>query len=316
MGGRIKRLTGWPFDDTNESMTALVPELVNMASDPNVSTTDLLRRTLVVASRLNVPELVLWVKSELNGYEHDVPNYRIIYGQLMAVNPYHGLIPFQIDDNEIMEMICKHCEFQSVPEIERSLAKSSAGHMVRNFPPDQQRILMNSMSYAMQPQLKFTVAQVTGIIEKVRNRILEWALDLEVRGVVGEGMTFTQVEKNMVQEQHYHFGDVTGSQIQIGSNSSNQHQSNKTTGDTIALKAVADALAAALKNSKATGDTANELGAEIATLSAQANSPKPKWEIVKESAKSVKAIIEGAAGSVLGELAKPHVLVLMGLLPS
>lgn len=298
-------------------MTALVPELVNMASDPNVTTTDLLRRTLVVASRLNVPDLVLWVKSELNGYECDVPDYRVIYGQLMAVNPYHGLIPFQIDNNKFMELICKHYEFQSIPEIERSLGgASSSGYMVRNFPPDQQSMLMNLMSVAMQPKLRFTLSQVSGIIEKVRNRILEWSLDLEVRGIVGDGMTFTQREKQMVQEQHYHFGDVTGSQIQIGSDSSSQHQQNQTTGDSIALKAVTDALAVALEQSKATGDTANELRAEIATLRAQATSPKPKWEIVKASAKSVKSIVEGAAGSMLGELAKPHVLALMGLMPS
>jgi hypothetical protein len=226
------------------------------------------------------------------------------------------LIPFQIESNEIMEMICRHYDFQSVPEIERALAKSSTGYMVRNFPPDQQRILMKAMRYAMQPQLKFTLAQVNGIVEKVRNRILEWALDLESRGVLGEGMTFTQQEKQLVQEQHYHFGDVTGSQIQIGSNSSNQHQANRTVGDTTALMAVAQALSVAVEQSKAAGDAADELRAEIATLQAQAASPKPKWEIVKESASSVKTIVEGAAGTVLGELAKPHVLALMGLLPS
>jgi hypothetical protein len=121
-----------------------------------------------------------------------------------------------------------------------------------------------------------------------------------------------------VQELHYHshFGDVSGSQIQIGSNSSSQHQANHTTNDTSALKGVADALIAALEQSKASGDVADELRAELATLRAQAASPKPKWEIVKASAKAVKAIVEGAAGNVLGELAKPHVQTLLGLLPS
>ncbi|MGZ5198880.1 MAG: AbiTii domain-containing protein [Telluria sp.] len=297
-------------------MTALVPELVNMASDPAVTTTDLLRRALVVTSRLNVPELVTWVKSELNGYDSDIPDYRVIYGQLMAENPYHGLIPFRITDDSIMEMICAHQECQSIPELERVLAKTSTGYLLRGFPPSQEQILMSTMSYPMRPQLKFVHSQINGIIEKVRNRILEWALDLEARGVIGEGMTFTQRERQMVQEQHIHISGVTGSQIQIGSNSSNQHQANRTEGDTTALKAVADALAIALEKSKTTGEEADELRAEIATLKAQAASPKPKWEIVKASTKSVKAIVEGAAGSVLGELAKPHVQALLGLLPS
>ena len=41
-----------------ENMPALVPELVDMASTPAVSTADLLRRALVVARRLAAPELV------------------------------------------------------------------------------------------------------------------------------------------------------------------------------------------------------------------------------------------------------------------
>ena len=69
----------------------------------------------------------------------------------------------------------------------------------------------------MRPALRFSTVQVKGVIEKVRSRVLEWALDLEAKGVLGEGMTFTSSEKQTVQQQHYHFGDVSGSQIQIGS---------------------------------------------------------------------------------------------------
>ncbi|MBK7648578.1 MAG: hypothetical protein IPJ12_15865 [Betaproteobacteria bacterium] len=71
-------------------MPALVPELVNMASDPNVSTGDLLRRSLVVARRLNVPELVEWINSELTGFRTgEVPEYRRLRGQLVVENPYN-----------------------------------------------------------------------------------------------------------------------------------------------------------------------------------------------------------------------------------
>jgi hypothetical protein len=168
----------------------------------------------------------------------------------------------------------------------------------------------------MRPQVVFGHSQVSGIVEKVRNRILDWALELEGRGILGEGLTFTQQEKQIVQEQHIHISGVSDSQIQISSDNSNQHQANHRVGDAPALSSVADALAAVLKQSKAAGAMADELRAEIATLKAQAASPRPKWQIVKASAASVKAIVEGAAGSVLGELAKPHVQKLLALLPS
>ena len=77
-----------------EKMPALVPELVNMASTPGVSTADLLRRALVVARRLAVPELADWINSELTGYgSGEVPEYRRVRGQLVAENPYRGVVP-------------------------------------------------------------------------------------------------------------------------------------------------------------------------------------------------------------------------------
>lgn len=76
-------------------MPALVPELVNAAIDATVSPGDLLRRALVVARRLAVPELVDWISSELNGYySGEVPDYRRVQGQLIAENPINGPIPF------------------------------------------------------------------------------------------------------------------------------------------------------------------------------------------------------------------------------
>ena len=75
-------------------MPALVPELVKAAIDATVSPGDLLRRALVVARRLAVPELVDWISSELNGYySREVPDYRRVQGQLIAENPINGPIP-------------------------------------------------------------------------------------------------------------------------------------------------------------------------------------------------------------------------------
>lgn len=293
-------------------MPALVPELVNMASDPAVSTGDLLRRTLVVARRLAVPELVDWITSELNGYkDHEIPDYRIIRGQIMVMNPVRGLIPFIVPNAEAFELLSRHSEMQSIPELEE-LARSD-GELVRYFSPEMALRIMRGMPLPMRPQLCFSAVQVKGIVEKVRNRILEWALGLEGRGVLGEGMTFTQKEKQTVQEQYYHFGNVSGSQIQISSNGSTQTQANTTGTDLEALRSLVEALCAALDRGTVQGDAADELRAELATLKAQAASPKPKWEIIKATARTIKTVAEGAAGNILGELAQPHVATLLAL---
>ena len=68
---------------------------LNAAIDTSVSPSDFLRRALVVARRLDVSELVGWISGELNGYStKDVPDYRQVRGDLMAMNPTHGPIPF------------------------------------------------------------------------------------------------------------------------------------------------------------------------------------------------------------------------------
>lgn len=221
-------------------MPALVPELVNAAIDASVSPGDLLRRALVVARRLAVPELVDWISSELNGY-------------------YSGAVDGRKPDSW--------------------------------------------------PDPVFSTVQVQGVIEKVRSRVLEWALDLEAKGVLGEGMTFTQQEKQTVQ-QHYHFGDVSGSQIQIGSNSSNQTQT-QTGGDMAALSALIELLRDAIQQGRIEAEVRDELQAELATLQAQAASPKPKWAVIKATAGSIKAVLENAAGSVLAAQALPYLTALL-----
>ena len=293
-------------------MPALVPELVDMASNPTVSTTDLLRRALVVARRLAVPELADWINSEMNGFSHDapVPGYRVLYGELVAYNDVRGHdIPCATPDDRTSEYLRRHSEHQSIPVLEQLLAGN--GKIVRHFSASIERQLEESMQFPMRPKLVFSKPQVQGIVELVRNRILEWALDLEGRGIKGEGMTFTPQEKLAVQQIHNHFGDVSGSQIQISSNGSTQTQTNTTGTDIEALKGLVQALGAALVDAK--GDTADELRAELATLKAQADSPKPKWEIIKATARSIKSVAEGAAGGLIAGLAQPHIATLLAL---
>lgn len=293
-------------------MPALVPELVDMASNPTVSTTDLLRRALVVARRLAVPELADWINSEMNGFSHDapVPGYRVLYGELVAYNDVRGHdIPCATPDDRTSEYLRRHSEHQSIPVLEQLLAGN--GKIVRHFSASIERQLEESMQFPMRPKLVFSKPQVQGIVEVVRNRILEWALDLEGRGIKGEGMTFTPQEKLAVQQIHNHFGDVSGSQIQISSNGSTQTQTNTTGTDIEALKGLVQALGAALVDAK--GDTADELRAELATLKAQADSPKPKWEIIKATARSIKSVAEGAAGGLIAGLAQPHMATLLAL---
>lgn len=292
-------------------MPALVPELVNMASDPNVSSGDLLRRALVVAKRLAVPELADWISAELEGYKgKTVPDYRKVNGHPQVFNPYRGYQPLHMPTPEWARAVSRASIWQSIPELEKM---AQSGSDVRlSYTPELEQNLMRAMEIPLAPSLAMSNVEIHGIVEKVRTRILDWALDLEGRGIIGDGMSFTPQEKQAVQQQHYHFGNVSGSQIQISSSGSTQTQANTTGGtDLEALKGLIEGLDAALE--RVQGDAADELRAELATLKAQAESPKPKWEIIKTTARSVKTVAEGAAGNILASLAQPHIATLLAL---
>jgi hypothetical protein len=49
-------------------MTSLVEELQRDALDSSVSVLDLLRKALVVATKLNIDEFKEWIELELKGY--------------------------------------------------------------------------------------------------------------------------------------------------------------------------------------------------------------------------------------------------------
>ena len=47
--------------------------------------------------------------------------------------------------------------------------------------------------------IQFSPAAAVGILDNVRNRILDWAIQMESEGVVGEGLTFTDAERKQAQ---------------------------------------------------------------------------------------------------------------------
>jgi len=93
-------------------------------------------------------------------------------------------------------------------------------------------------------------------LESVRNRIFEWSLELEARGVLGEGLTFSNEEReratNVTHNYTTNIGSIAGpSQFQQGTTSSTQ--SLKAGIDSQALTALVDSLMSQLDEMRAEG---------------------------------------------------------------
>ena len=100
-------------------MGLLVLELQRDALNPEISVLLLLRKALVVARKLNIQEFQQWVEKELNGYPEIsyLPQYRFMFGELKARNPYVGWIPVIVNP-QIHEFISKQPVLQPISEIE------------------------------------------------------------------------------------------------------------------------------------------------------------------------------------------------------
>lgn len=83
---------------------------------------------------------------------------------------------------------------QALPELESILATND-DNLQFNLSPQLKKMLMDAIQYQLEPALMLSRAAVVGIVDAVRNLIVDWSLQMEAAGVLGEGMTFSQRER-------------------------------------------------------------------------------------------------------------------------
>lgn len=295
-------------------MTSLVFDLQAAAMDPKMSVSDLLRMARVVSSKLGIDEITAWIDLEQGGYKDfaSLPEYRHLRGQLMVDNPFHGLQPLTLENEKAARVVAEAPkEYGPIGHIEELLRGS--GRITYPLPGSFVQSIM-AAGVPLQPVLLVQRASVVGIVEAIRNRVLAWSLDLEKRGVIGEGMTFSRDEREKashITHNHITIGTMTNSQLQ--QHSPGAHQSIATGFDASALIALVEAIETQAPSMALSFDAYAELLAEVATLRAQAASPKPKSGVIRESLSSLRNIIEGAAGGYIATLGPPIVAMLSAL---
>lgn len=284
-------------------MSGLILELQADALDRNVRVSDLLRKAFVISKKLGIDEIERWIQNELNGYSthEEIPIYRKIRGEVKVWNPYHGWQPLNFGDPAYGEALSSRTIGQPVSELDelKENGKQSGLHV----PFSQQIVnaLMDNMGVPLQPSLHVPYTEIIGILDAVRNNLLQWALELEQKGVIGEGMTFSKEEKSAATQVTYQITNNIGSMShsQLQQHSSGASQVINQAFDLAALTTLVKTLHSALTEIPLEASTRDEYVAELRTLESQAASPKPKVSILSESLKSVRTILEGTAGNLL-----------------
>jgi hypothetical protein len=110
-----------------------------------------------------------------------------------------------------------------------------------------------------------------------------------------------------------HVDQMIGSTIQQGTIGSSQTL-NIGSEALEQLRAFIERLSHSLDELQLQMDSRDELNAEVATVEAQLNSPKPKTSILREGLSSIKRILEGAVGSAIGAQLASQLPALLALL--
>jgi hypothetical protein len=182
-------------------MKSIIQELQAGATDRNQVVSDLLRKAKIVAVKLDLTDFLRWIENELNGYKEpqDIPSYRRITGEPKGWNPYHGWIPVTFNESRVLEKISTIPNNQPVRELEE-VFESKSDTLQIPYPPEAQVTLGKAVGFQTRFALIVSRSSLAGILDAVRNIILDWSLKLEKEGILGEGISFSRQEREKAHE--------------------------------------------------------------------------------------------------------------------
>jgi len=295
-------------------MASLVEELQRDALNPQVRVSDLLRKAKTIAVKLDLSELAEWVGNELNGYgDTKVPEYRIVRGRVKGRNPFHGWQPVIFNDADHEDAFSKQPIGQKVAELEDVIARTKNGELLIPLSSQAKQILMRATGMDLDFGVLVSASDPVGILDAVRNALLDWSLKLEKAGIRGDGMSFTTEERQKAHEPQviYNIGSIGTFTGNMGSGSGTfsvdgNIVNSEAKGDIQRLVDQVEASKAALKLPAV---REKELESALAGLRKEMENAQPNGGKVRGFLMSLRGIAEGVTGSlvaqgILFELAK------------
>lgn len=158
----------------------------------------LLRKALVVASKLSIKEVQAWSRAEIDGYKTTPPDYRRFSSELKSLNPYSGVwMATRIKGEreaaaEWQELLTTVHLFNPMAEIETWL--ETKGDSICVPLRNEEKI---PIDFGLPTKRFIPKTAVSTIPERARSYILNWSLELEEKGILGEAMSFTAREKSL-----------------------------------------------------------------------------------------------------------------------
>ncbi|MHB8283350.1 MAG: AbiTii domain-containing protein [Caulobacteraceae bacterium] len=196
--------------------TPVVIRLQSMAADPAISITATLRLAKLVVAKLGLDEFQGWIDRELGGFDGEPPDYRKLKGTPEVQHPLRGWQALQFDDQQTYDMFRECYVGEPMSQLQALIdgAQKQGKWLGHAYSIDQQKIIWELTGHQLPARVKLQVHQFVGIVDQVRTVLTDWTLALEKQGVLGEGLMFSEDEKDRsaaptAQVVHsYNMGDV------------------------------------------------------------------------------------------------------------
>lgn len=162
---------------------SLISELKREVLDANSSVSALLRKALVIARDNNDEANEKWIRNELEGYSinDDVPEYRDFSGRPI-VNIHNRGWQYVYTDNLSPNQLKNISSFVFRAPIAEYESNANQDYVHITYDPKAERLLVRAMGGGpMIPAIQFNGAQFQNIVDSVRNKLSEWARQLQER---------------------------------------------------------------------------------------------------------------------------------------
>lgn len=309
--------------------------LISAASDPAVQVDRLVRATQVVATSIADTEMAKWCSAELEGTtdiaEATFPEYRKVAAQVMVTDRFGRDIPTVIRNVNAAKALTR-CPIGSPVAWVQQIATTDRSSAIKLlFEPAHLPKMREMFPGAVDVFRVVQIASFEAILAAVRQRVFAWAMpniDTPVTLPAGLrletllGISFdaaARVASRPMEAADFpgltlSISQLSNSAVVVNSPGGSSSVAQSTSTDMVALRGLVSALTEALEHARGNGEEASALApieVPLDELRALSNMKAPRFEWVRTAAGSVKAVLEQAAGSILGGLATPQVQALL-----
>lgn len=266
----------------------------------NVPIESLLRKVKLAAAKLNLMQLEVWVDQELQGYSGDVPDYRKVSATALALNPIRGWIPLGGDHKTISYLSTRRIS-HSVSQLRDLIQDRGKGsEMIIRIDSGVEANILARLEVPMSGiGSAISRSSFVGILDKVRSRVLDRAIEVEKAGVKGEGLTFTREEKLIAGNTMttFNIGSIGNFAGNLGSNNSSGDislNSQQITKAKEVIKQVRDSLPALVE-----AGVSPDFEKIVDLVEAEIISAQPNKQKLSGLITDARNAVSGATGSLL-----------------